>query len=255
MLTFPYYLLAEWMCFIASLLLLRNLNTKFWLLVKLYLFTVVITESICYYFAWIVKKGSSSWLYKFITWGNDSSRQDLIQNFFKKITWNSQGFAGINNHWIYNIFTLIEFTFGIWILSKIIKFSRIKFLCIGCYNIFYVSYALELITYRGIQTYFDKTNTLGSVIIICLSIFYYYLLFQQEEHVNLIKEPSFWFVSGYFIFYTTSISVDTFFEQLVNAKIKSPVPLRYIIMNILNLILYGFWIRAFLCLKIKEKSI
>lgn len=255
MLIFPYFLIAEWLCFFASFLLLRNLNNRFWLVIKLYLSCVVLTESICYYFAWVAKKGNNSWVYKFIYWGNSYNRQNWVKNTFKIITWNSHGLAGINNHWIYNLFTPIEFTFGIWIIFKIFKSNSLKFFGLACYGVFYLSYVTEWTKYGSIKTYFDKTNTLGSVIIIVLCMYYYYSLFQQEKYINLVKEPAFWFVSGYFIFYTTSISVDTFLEQIINFKIKSSVPLRYIIMNVLNLILYGFWIRAFVCLKIKEKFI
>ena len=214
MLQFPFYLIAEWICFIISVLLLNNLFAKFWLAVKFYLLAVVLLETFCYYLAWI---------------------------------------ARVNNQIYYNFFTPVEFTFGIWILAKIIASKQFNYVFLIGYLIFYFTFFLEWYSKKTFTIYLDKADTVGSVIVICLCILYYYKLFENEVYEDLIAEPSFWFVSGYFLFYATSIGVDTFFDQLVQIRIKNSISLRYIIMNILNLILYSCWIKSFVCLNIKQK--
>ncbi len=212
MLIFPYHLLAEWMCFIAAILLLKNPDPKFGLVIKLYLFSVAAVESICHY---VLKS---------------------------------------NNQWVYNLDMPVEFAFGIWIIPRAGNFKRAGYITLLCFTVFFLAYLFEWIWHGGISVFFYKVSTIGSVIMIGLCIYYYYTLFHQETSVSLIADPLFLFISGHFIFYTTSMGFDTFFEQLEEVMIKNTVPLGYIIMNIINLILYGFWIASFICLWNKTRS-
>src|SRR6185437_1807508 len=142
---------------------------------------------------------------------------------------------------------------GIWFLSRLINQKVVKYLCIiGCV-LFYLSYLIEFISQYSIRSFFNTADTIGSEVMIVLCITYYFFLFKDDQYINLLREPSFWFVSGYFIFYTTSIGTDTFFKNLVNTTMIHSVSLRYIIMKFLNPILYGFWIVAMLCIKNKRK--
>ncbi len=216
MLYFPYYLLAEWVCFITSVLLINNFD-KDWNAVRLYLGFVVLIESICYYMVWIAKCTS--------------------------------------NQWLYNLSIPVEYGFSFWIFYRFVDLRKSKIIFLFAYLIFGATYLITLINSKGINVFFDKADTTGSVLIICLCMIYYYTLFQQVEYINILKDPTFWFVSGNFIFYTTSISVDAFFEKLVELRVNNSVSLRYIIMNILNIILYGCWIKSFICLNINKKSI
>lgn len=215
MLRFPYYLLAEWLCFVVAILLIKKPVPRYWNVIKYYLGIVVATESIAYYLGWMLKS---------------------------------------NNQWIYNLFMVVEFSFDIWFISRLWLFSNFRALIYTAFISFVIVYFIEW-HQVGITTFFEKTCIYGSVVAILFCMVYFYSLFQTEHYVNLLKEPAFWFISGCFIFYATSIGVDTFFSQLVRVKIKHTVSLRYIIMNVLNIILYCFWIKAFICLKIKEKYI
>lgn len=211
MLTFPIYLLAEWLCFIAAILLIRP-SDKYWATVRFYLAFVVLHESIDYYLVWIVRIHS--------------------------------------NHLPANLCILAEYGYGIWFLSKLIDVKKIGSICLIAYLIFLGSYIMAFaVSENGIFTFFDKADTVGSEIMIVLCMIYYYTLFNKEEYVDLLKEPVFWFISGCFVFYTTSICMDTFFQKLISIRIAHKISLRYMIMNILNIILYGCWIKSFICLK------
>ena len=213
MLSFPYYLIAEWMCFIISILLLKNSDFKFGLIIKLYLFSVVLVESFCYFFVH-------------------------------------------DNNGIYNLDSPVEFVFGIWILSKIINSNNLKLTSFFCYIIYFISYLLEWLNQRGFHSFFYLTCTMGSVIMIGLCILYYYMLFHEEKYINLLTDPAFWLVSGYFIFYTTNVGFAAYFHQLVNIQnTDNEYLLGTIIMDVLNLILYGFWIISFVCMRKKRRYI
>src|ERR1700761_6349569 len=190
MLSFPYYLLAEWVCFIASILLVSGAG-KYWRSLQLYLLLVVAVESICYYMAWIARQ---------------------------------------HNQWVYNLFLPFEYGYGIWILSRSIYIKNLKIITAICGLIVFGSYIQQFISQGGITVFFDRTDTIGSVIMIGLCMIYYYTLFQQDEYVDLMRDALFWFITGYFIFYTTGTVVDTFFEKLVQIRVHHHISLRYVIM-------------------------
>ncbi|CAN5509468.1 hypothetical protein BH09BAC6_BH09BAC6_26540 [soil metagenome] len=215
MLTFQYYLVAEWLCFIASILLLKNATPRFWLVIKYYLFWIVLLESICFYF---VKAPNIN---------------DNISS-------------------IYNVAMVIEFSFGIWMIYKIVNDKRLKYIFVIGYLIFLTTFSFQAITHDPADTlhiYHDKAYLFGSAVMIILCIIYYYHLFQKEEYINLQRDPAFWFVSAFFIFYTTSGGYNGFFPQLQETQDNNVLLLGYTITNILSSILYGFWIVSFICIK------
>jgi hypothetical protein len=217
MLNIHYPLIAEWLCFILAILLLSHLD-KYWHTIRFYLGFVVYTESIGYYMVAVAKCPS--------------------------------------NNWLYNLFILIEYSYGIWLLSHLINLKSIKLICGIAYLLFCASYVIEYINHNNsIASFFDAADAMGSEVMIVLCMVYYYTLFKEEEYINLLKEPLFWLISGCFVFYTTSIGIDTFFKNLVDITKIHSISLRYIIMKFLDPILYVCWIRAFVCIKNKKKFI
>ncbi|MDB5090243.1 MAG: hypothetical protein JWR09_4237 [Mucilaginibacter sp.] len=213
MLIFPYYLYAEWVCFISALLYLKSSDSTFGITVKLYLLSVVALESVCRY------------VYK------------------------------SDNNWLYNLDMPIEFTFGIWIVSKVVFLKRKKIIMQLCLGLFFSVYLLSWILKGNNSEFFKIAGLLGSVIIICLCIYYYFTLFHKEEYVNLLTDPAFLFISGYFLFYTTSIGLVIYADQLDKLMITIQVPLSYLLNDIINLIFYGFWVASIICLYNKKTSL
>jgi hypothetical protein len=138
--------------------------------------------------------------------------------------------------------------------SKVINLASAKRIALIFWLIFFSYYLVELY-FNGIRIYFNNVSTLGSVVIIFLSLLYYYSIFKIEENINIIKLASFWFVTGVFFYYTVGISTEIFFKQLVALRIKSGISVRYLIMSVLIIILYACWIKAFLCHRQKKMSI
>ncbi len=148
----------------------------------------------------------------------------------------------------------IEFVFGIWITTGIAGLKKTEYLLLYSYTLFYTAYFIEWKIRGGINDYFTVAYIVGSVVMICLCFRYYYLLFYQENYTNLLSDPAFWFISGYFIYYTTGVGFNAYFEQLNGVIIRGTVSLAEIILEILNLILYSFWIISFICIRNKPTS-
>jgi len=215
MLNIHYPLIAEWLCFLVSILLLNNAD-RYWHTLRFYLGVVVLTESIAYYMVAVAKCPS--------------------------------------NQWVYNLSILIEYGYGIWMLANLIQQKHIKYVALLFYLLFYGSYIFVYIGHKySIESFFNISDTIGSELMIVLCMVYYYTLFHDEKYVKLLEEPLFWFITGYFIFYTTSVGADTFFQKLVSTTKIHSVSIRYLILKFLNPVLYACWIRTFICIKNKRK--
>ena len=211
----PFSLIMEWMCFISSILLIKN-SAKYWRYFIVYLAITVIIET-----------------YSFVV--------------------NRCLFLNLDTQWLYNIFLLIYIIFHTYIFYKIIHISYIRNLCITCLLLLLAFFCWEFYT-NGFMKYFSRTNTIFSGVIILLSIIYYYSLFKHEEVKDIMCEPAFWFTSGCLIFYVTSSATNAFFNEIVVYSQQNKFPLRYVIMNFLNIIMYGCWIKSFICLHKAQAS-
>ncbi|SFH29740.1 hypothetical protein SAMN04489864_108119 [Pedobacter insulae] len=187
-----------------------NAKPKFWRLIVPYLAITVLVESYCFYLA-------------------KTSPQ------------------AISTHWIYNIFLFVYLCFHLFLFAKLIKAPfirsvlKITFVAlIGCY-------AWEW-HFLGLNYFFATTNVLFGISIILFSIFYYYNLIYQDQIDNILNEPAFWFITGCLLFYVGSTTVNLYIDQLIVVSKANNFPFRYALISVLNLIMYGCWIKSFLCL-------
>ena len=155
---------------------------------------------------------------------------------------------------LYNIFTVLELCFYVWVLRNIIKNTKIKkatiffligFPCISALNILFV---------QGIDNYNSLTYSLGCISIIFLSIYYFYELFNLQYAVRLSIDPSFWICTGLLFFYSVSFPVFVSLNLMKTFTYKLGF-LVELITFVLNIILYSLFCIAFICkIKIRKSS-
>ena len=206
--TLPYGLLSEWMCLVASILLLKKVIPKFWRTFIPYLTVIVATETLCF-------------------------------------TMRVLSFSE-NNHTFYNGSLIVMILFYLYVFNKILKLpsmvgyvSLIILSCIYTIEGFYINFAAFL----------SLTNSIFHGFVVILCIIYYFKLFKQDEYQNILILPEFWFVTGCFIFSGTATGLNAFFDVLSELSEQYRISFRYIIINILSVIMYSCWIKSFLCLK------
>ena len=209
-LKFPFTLLSVWVCFIASILIIKKHHLSTWRIFQGYLLIVICVETFSYI-------GLRS---RFIT----------------------------SNQWLYNIFLPVHGLFYFYVFSKIIHLKSVKTAFVVSCAIFMLSMLSEGL-FQGFDRYFFRSYIALCVLCVGYCIMYYYSLFQQKEYSDLLKEPAFWFAAGSLAYFGIGASVTVFFTELVNLKIKNQIPLRQIIVGITNIIMYGCWIKSFLCLQ------
>jgi hypothetical protein len=152
-----------------------------------------------------------------------------------------------SNHWLHNLFLPIEVSFIGWVLNKISSsYFNSKLWLMAGLAIFILAYFYESIK-SGFLEYSSIANSIASVWIILICCLYYYYLLKEEEYINITTHPSFWIVSGCFLFYfgTTACNLFYFYLESINVQQRSPV--RFYIFEAFNFIMYGSWSYAFLC--------
>lgn len=211
----PFSVIIEWMCLIASILFIpKNLIQKHWRCFIPYLLIVATLETFSYLIGRVIQ-------------------------------------IDLNKHILYNSFLLIWPIFHFYIFSKVILLKSANFLCLIITIAVLISYFFEWFSF-GFNSYLYRTDTFAGGCMVLLSIIYYIGLFKQDEYHDLLKDAAFWFVTGCLIFYGTTTAINAFFEELVRIRIKGQVSLRYVIINIFNIIMYSCWIKSFLCLRNKQ---
>jgi len=156
----------------------------------------------------------------------------------------------INNLWLVNIYSVIELSYFTFTLYRILRKTfvlRLVFLiaCTCLIDIFFV---------HGLKTFHTYSYALSVLIIVYVCIYYYYYTFKEAQVDNLLKEPSFWIVTGLLVFYATSLSVAGVFNYIAELP-KEMIGLTRSIILFVNGIFYIILIIAFVCQIDTRKSI
>ena len=207
----PFATVIEWACLLTSITLLLNKPTqKYWVWFVPFLALTVAVETYSYF---------------------------LVQT----------STVPVDVQWIYNQFLIVYTLFHLYIFSKIINLPITKAIVVTMALVSLGIYCWEW-SDIGFSVFFSITNTFFGGCIISLSLLYYYSLFKSEENYRLFEIPAFWFVTGCLIFYASTTGVNAFFNELITISKLYHFPIRFVIMNLLNIIMYSCWIKAFLCL-------
>ncbi|MES1159324.1 MAG: hypothetical protein ABUM51_01070, partial [Bacteroidota bacterium] len=103
---------------------------------------------------------------------------------------------------LYNLFTVFEtfiFTYFLW---QLIRSTQIKKITIGLFILFLVYFVTSSV-FEGMYYSNDPAILFESVIIIFLCLTFFRELFTRPEPMDLLREPSFWLVTGIFFYLAT----------------------------------------------------
>jgi hypothetical protein len=151
-----------------------------------------------------------------------------------------------SNIWIYNAFitarhlVLLVFFYGILKsdrIRKAIRWSALPFLIFSVFNYGFMQ------TPHQVNTY---TMVLANTITIVLVLAFFRQVLNDSVIIRLSSSTEIWISLGTFIYYSGTLPFFIFFNYLV--KENSPLLLSFLYINdILNLIMYTFYLIAFLC--------
>ena len=147
---------------------------------------------------------------------------------------------------IVNALTTFEFCFYIWVCRSIINNAFVKRMCLVTLIAFPIAVVFNIFFLQGINNFHTLTYSIGSLILISLSIYYFFELFQTQHAIRLAKEPGFWIASGLLFYYSVSFPL----YVSINLMKSFPVTLGNvigIICSLMNFILYSLFCIAILC--------
>ncbi|OCX52074.1 hypothetical protein BEL04_11255 [Mucilaginibacter sp. PPCGB 2223] len=151
------------------------------------------------------------------------------------------------NFAVYNVFLPVEcFVQNCFFYYLYKPYHSHKKLLVAWLSLFAVFYFSELIILH-FKAFTSVTSTLLSVQLILASVYYYYLLLKEEKYRRLSAYAPFWWVNGTICFYFGGVATNVFFSYLVQYPGVFTHSARYIVFNILNVILYSSWAYSFIC--------
>lgn len=153
---------------------------------------------------------------------------------------------GQRNVTIYNFYNLLATGFYLYVLREIISNKAIKQAIVWAF-ILYVGFAFwNAIFWQRLSNFNNVTFALGALILVAFSIYYFIEIFQKQESVSLLTEPSFWICSGLIFFNTCALP---YFGLIHKIESLPDVMIARITIAeiILNIFLYSTFAVSFLC--------
>lgn len=155
------------------------------------------------------------------------------------------------NHLLYNVFLPVEAAFvGNFLYRLLLPVSSRRFQQ-GCFIALLLVAAIyvgEMLT-GGVYAIARHSITWLSFVLGGMSLFYLVLLAQVGVSERSVRQASFWWATGTAMFYTGTLLAGAGLPLLWESSVSwggfSPYQL---IFNGLNVVLYGAWVGAFLCI-------
>lgn len=161
----------------------------------------------------------------------------------------------MHNSWLYNIFILAECSINTYFFYNL--FCTLKYakkILWGWIALFISIYLVELF-YNHFNMFVANTATVMAIVFTLASVYYYYMLLISSADVNLKTHAPFWWVNGTIFFYFGSTATNLFFDYLIYYRAPDfSRSVYYILLTILNILLYCCWVYAFFCRWLQRKS-
>jgi hypothetical protein len=142
------------------------------------------------------------------------------------------------NNLVFNITTVIEFIFFYYLYFEAIKKQVFKNIIIVLAGLYFICSLINIIFVQGLYDFNTYTMLLGTAVIILFVFFYFYDAFDNQEPINLIKEPMFWISIGIFLFYLGDFTFNLMYPYLQKNNLHREQHLFHLINN--NLIIFEY---------------
>ena len=147
---------------------------------------------------------------------------------------------------IYNVYAIVQFLFYTYLLSNFLQNKNVIRLVRFIQPIYVLLSFLNLLFFQTLRVYNSITYSIGCLVIVAMSIYYFYELFKQKRIVQLTHEPAFWISTGLLFFFTCSfplLATANILEELSPATLEALQKL----LTLLNVMLYSIFTISFLC--------
>lgn len=161
------------------------------------------------------------------------------------------------NAYLYNVLNLVQSFFFFWLFIAFTPPSKGKAVLRWLPAFFATWFCIETLARVVTMTVSDHYNKyfriLLAIMVVTMSLRFYFALLREDSIRNPLAESRFWIVTGLFFFYLCSTPISSLEEQVAKIKLSGNLSFYTLVMGCINVVLYGSWIIAFLCLR-KEQS-
>ena len=182
--------------------------------------------------------------YLFISIAIEIVAHPYLRPIFKLLAFSAHP-SSISND-LYNLFTIFETLVLTYFLFQVIRSVTIKKLTILLLSLF-VLFFIQSSLARGLDRINDLAILFESVIIIVLCLTFFKELFARPEPIDLLKEPSFWLVTGIFFYLAAIFPLFLTRAWLQNHGLTKVVQGLYSINNFALSVTYFLFIKGFTC--------
>jgi hypothetical protein len=151
-----------------------------------------------------------------------------------------------SNVTLYNFYTAFELTFFLFLLREMMQGKMVKLIILILLLLYPLFCLINIIFVQGINKWHSNSYVIGNLLIVGLSMYYFFELFKRPKAMKLIAEPAFWICSGLLFFYSCSFP----FLGLVNFLTYAPDVIKRnfsTILTLLNILQFILYTIAFLC--------
>ena len=179
----------------------------------------------------------------------------IIIVFAETLGWYFRYFLRQSNAWIFNLNMIITICFVLWMLSNAPMPTAVQKIIRILAGIFVVEAIINLLLGEGFWRYNEHTETIGNIIqvIACCTLLYYFI--KIEAYNNFLTSEYFWLANGILFSAMGGAILYRFPIALANVQKHTGINIFGILNNMLNALLYGSLIIAFICRQKNTKSL
>ena len=144
-----------------------------------------------------------------------------------------------NNGWLYNILTLIQFSFWIFLFKQFLKKTIHKKMSFLLLLVFFSFGLLNLFLIQGFRYFNHYTLIVGAFIVVLQCCLYFFQLFNEEGNFKLLKTPMFWIATGAIFFFIGTFFYFSLYGYLRKIQIKWASSIFDLIITNLNIVFYS----------------
>lgn len=153
-----------------------------------------------------------------------------------------------NNLWLYNTYLIPQYLFYIYFFASNDSRQWLKPLSIITAIAYFCFSMINLVYFQRLFVVNYATIIMANFIVILFSVNYFISLMKAKTVLKLSAQPMFWIAAGAFVFHLGSLPCFILYNYISSNNSALATSL-FIIIVILNCIMYSFYTVAFLCTK------
>ncbi len=123
----------------------------------------------------------------------------------------------INNLFIYHLFSIIEITLLLYFFKQVIKIKSVTIGIKWIILLFLIISVLNFLFLESSDSLNSNTLSIEFLVIIIFCSIYYFKFSQSDQIVVFHKQPYFWIVTGFFVYFTTTLLVFSLYKYTVTS--------------------------------------